>query len=57
MPDGVAVEALVLEDLADGRTRMVAMSLVESFEDRDALVANGMERRRGPESYDRPATS
>ena len=43
MPDGVALERLVLEDLGDGRTRLTATSLVDSFEDRDAFVASGME--------------
>ena len=42
-PDGVALERLVLEDLGNGRTRLVATSLVDSFEDRDAFVASGME--------------
>ncbi len=42
-PDGVALERLVIEDLGDGRSRLVATSLVESFEDRDAFVASGME--------------
>jgi uncharacterized protein YndB with AHSA1/START domain len=42
-PDGVALEKLVFEDLGDGRTRLVATSLVDSFEDRDAFVASGME--------------
>ncbi|RFU22333.1 SRPBCC family protein [Geodermatophilus marinus] len=43
MPDGVALEKLVLEDLGDGRTRLVSTSLVDSFADRDAMVASGME--------------
>jgi uncharacterized protein YndB with AHSA1/START domain len=43
VPDGVALEKLTLEDLGDGRTRLVATSLVDSFEDRDAFVASGME--------------
>ena len=43
MPDGVALEKLVLEDLGDGRTRLVATSLVDDFEGRDAFVASGME--------------
>ena len=43
MPDGVALERLVLTDLGDGRTRLVATSLVDSFADRDAFVASGME--------------
>jgi uncharacterized protein YndB with AHSA1/START domain len=43
MPDGVALEKLVLEDLGNGRTRLTATSLVDSFADRDAFVASGME--------------
>ena len=42
-PDGVALEKLVFEDLGDGRTRLIATSLVDSFEDRDAFVSSGME--------------
>ena len=42
-PDGVALEKLVLEDLGDGRTRLTATSLVDSFAERDAFVASGME--------------
>ena len=42
-PDGVALEKLVLEDLGDGRTRLTSTSLVDSFADRDAFVASGME--------------
>ena len=54
MPDGVALERLVLEDLGDGRTRLVATSLVDSFEHRDAMVASGMEHgiREGYERLD-----
>lgn len=43
MPDGVALEKLLFEDLGDGRTRLTTTSLVDSFEDRDAFVASGME--------------
>ena len=43
MPDGVALERLVFEDLGDGRTRLSSTSLVDSFEGRDAFVASGME--------------
>lgn len=43
MPDGVALERLDIEDLGDGRCRLVATSLVGSFEGRDAFVASGME--------------
>ena len=42
-PDGVALEKLHFEDLSDGRTRLVATSLVDSFEDRDAVISSGME--------------
>ena len=41
--DSVALERLQLEDLGNGRTRLVASSLVDSFEGRDAFVASGME--------------
>jgi uncharacterized protein YndB with AHSA1/START domain len=43
MPDGVALEKLTFEDLGNGRTRLTATSLVDSFADRDAFVASGME--------------
>jgi uncharacterized protein YndB with AHSA1/START domain len=42
-PDGVALETLVFEDLGDGRTRLLAQSLVDSFEGRDAWLRSGME--------------
>jgi uncharacterized protein YndB with AHSA1/START domain len=42
-PDYVSLERLVLEDLGDGRTRLTATSLVDSFESRDAWLASGME--------------
>jgi uncharacterized protein YndB with AHSA1/START domain len=43
MPDGIALEKLVFEDLGNGRTRLVCTSLVDSFDGRDAFVASGME--------------
>jgi uncharacterized protein YndB with AHSA1/START domain len=43
MPESVSLEKLVLEDLGDGRCRLVATSLVDSFEDRDAFISSGME--------------
>ena len=54
MPDSVALEKLVLTDLGDGRTRLVATSLGDSFEDRDAMIASGMETgiREGYERLD-----
>lgn len=53
-PDHVALEKLVFEDLGDGRTRLVGTSLVDSFADRDAFVASGMEGgvREGYERLD-----
>ncbi|MGH9236349.1 MAG: SRPBCC family protein [Acidimicrobiales bacterium] len=53
-PDSVALEKVVFEDLGDGRTRLIATSLVDSFADRDAFVASGMESgiREGYERLD-----
>ena len=42
-PDGVALETLWIEDLGDGRTRLCAQSLVDSFDGRDAWLRSGME--------------
>jgi uncharacterized protein YndB with AHSA1/START domain len=54
VPDGVALERLVLEEVGDGRTRLTATSLVDSFEARDAVLASGMESgiREGYERLD-----
>ena len=43
MPDDVALETLTFEALGDGRTRLHAQSLVDSFEGRDQWLASGME--------------
>jgi uncharacterized protein YndB with AHSA1/START domain len=43
VPDHVALERLTLHDLPGGRCRLVATSLVDSFEARDAFVSSGME--------------
>lgn len=53
-PDSVALERLALEDLGGGRTRLVATSLVDSFEARDAVLASGMQDgvRQGYERLD-----
>jgi uncharacterized protein YndB with AHSA1/START domain len=53
-PDSVALERVTFEDLGNGRTRLSATSLVDSFEDRDAFVASGMEKgvREGYERLD-----
>ena len=42
-PDGVALETLWFENLDDGRALVRMQSLVDSFEDRDAWLASGME--------------
>ena len=54
MPDGVALERMTFEDLGDGRTRIVGTSLCDSFADRDAMIASGMEHgiREGYERLD-----
>lgn len=44
MPDAVALETVTFEDLGDGRTRLHARSLCDSFADRDLWLSNsGME--------------
>jgi uncharacterized protein YndB with AHSA1/START domain len=54
MPDGVALERLVFEDVGDGRSRLTSTSLVDSFADRDAFLASGMDEgvREGYEKLD-----
>lgn len=42
-PGHVAVERTTLEDLGDGRTRLVTVSLFHTAEDRDAMLNAGME--------------
>ncbi|MBV9872811.1 MAG: SRPBCC family protein [Frankiaceae bacterium] len=42
-PDEVALETLTFEDLGDGRTRLHAQSLSDSFEARDGWLRSGME--------------
>lgn len=44
MPHDVSLETLRFEDLGDGRTRLHAQSLCDSFEGRDAWLASGMEK-------------
>ncbi len=43
LPGHVAVETLSLEDLGDGRTRIVTVSLFHTTEERDGMMAAGME--------------
>lgn len=43
VPDGVCLETITFEDLGDGGTRVSALSVVDTMEDRDAMIASGME--------------
>ena len=43
MPGHVALETATLEDLGDGRTRLVNTSLFLTAEDRDGMLESGME--------------
>jgi len=43
VPEGVALETLTFEELPGGRTKLRILSLVESFEFRDSMIASGME--------------
>ena len=43
MPDAVLLETLTFEELGDGRTRLHALSLCQSFAVRDEWLTNGME--------------
>ena len=43
MPDGVSLDTMTFTDLGDGRTRVTALSVVDCFEARDAIMASGME--------------
>jgi uncharacterized protein YndB with AHSA1/START domain len=43
MPDGVSLDTMTFEDLGDGRTRTIGLSVVDSFEGRDGIMASGMD--------------
>ena len=43
MPGHVALETMTLEDLGDGRTRLVTTSLFLTAQDRDGMLQSGME--------------
>jgi uncharacterized protein YndB with AHSA1/START domain len=43
MPGHVALETMTLEDIGDGRTRLVTTSLFLTAEDRDGMLQSGME--------------
>jgi uncharacterized protein YndB with AHSA1/START domain len=42
-PDGVSLETMTFAELPGGRTRVTGVSVVDSFEARDAILASGME--------------
>ena len=42
-PDGVSRDTMTFEDLGDGRTRVVALSVVDTMAGRDAIIVSGME--------------
>lgn len=42
-PDGVSLDIITFEDLGGGRTRVSALSVVDSIEGRDMMMASGME--------------
>lgn len=44
MPAYVIIETLTLEDLGDGRTRIVTTSLFHTPEERDGMISAGMEQ-------------
>jgi uncharacterized protein YndB with AHSA1/START domain len=43
MPGHVVLETMTLEDLGDGRTKLVNLSLFMTAADRDGMMASGME--------------
>jgi len=53
-PDGVSLERMLFVDLGDGRCRIEALSVFESIEARDGMLASGMEHgvREGYEQLD-----
>ena len=42
-PEGVALETLRFEDLGNGRTRLHAQTLFDSYDARDGMLSSGME--------------
>jgi uncharacterized protein YndB with AHSA1/START domain len=44
MPGHVVVETVELEDLGDGRTKVVNVSLFHTTEERDGMLSSGMEQ-------------
>jgi uncharacterized protein YndB with AHSA1/START domain len=44
MPGHVAIDATELEDLGDGRTRVISTSLFHTTEERDGMLSSGMQK-------------
>jgi uncharacterized protein YndB with AHSA1/START domain len=44
MPGYVCIETITLEDLGDGRTKLVNVSLFHTTDERDGMVQSGMEQ-------------
>jgi uncharacterized protein YndB with AHSA1/START domain len=42
-PDGVSLDTMTFEEIEPGRTRVTALSVVDTMEGRDAIIASGME--------------
>jgi uncharacterized protein YndB with AHSA1/START domain len=42
-PDGVCLETMTFDDLGNGRTRVTGVSVIDTMEARDAMIASGME--------------
>lgn len=55
MPEAIALETMTFTDLGDGRTRLHAFSLCDSFEGRDGMLSSGMDTgvREGYRKLDR----
>jgi uncharacterized protein YndB with AHSA1/START domain len=43
MPDGVSLDTMTFEDLGDGRTRTIGLSVVDNLDARNAIMASGMD--------------
>lgn len=43
VPDGVSLDVMTFQDLGGGRTRVVALSVVDSLEARDMMLSSGMD--------------
>jgi uncharacterized protein YndB with AHSA1/START domain len=52
LPGHIAVETATFEDLGDGRTKLTTISRFDTTEDRDGMLASGMEIGLGS-SYER----